>query len=160
MGLDPTAWVAIAFVLFVIAVFKPAKNAILSGLDAKIDEIKSQVEEAQELREEAQALLATYQRQQREALQEAEEMVARAEEDATRLRAEAEKDLEQALKRQEELAGEKIAQAEAAAVARVQELAVDLAVAATEKILSERLAGKPGKDLVDQAIEGLPTKLQ
>lgn len=160
MGLDPTAWVAIAFVLFVIAVFKPAKNAILSGLDAKIDEIKAQVEEAQQLREEAEALLATYQRQQREALQEAEDMVARAEEDAGRLRAEAEKDLEAALKRQEGLAAEKIAQAEAAAVARVQEMAVDLAVAATEKILSERLSGKPGKDLVDEAIADLPTKLQ
>ena len=158
--MDPTAWTAVAFVLFVIAVFKPAKKAILSGLDAKIDEIRTQVEEAQQLREEAQALLATYQRQQREALKEAEDIVTRAEEDASRLRAEAKKDLNDAIKRQEGLASEKIAQAETAAIARVQARAVDLAVSATEKILTDRLTGKAGKDLVDTAIGELPNKLQ
>jgi F-type H+-transporting ATPase subunit b len=158
--MDPTAWTAVAFVLFVIAVFKPAKKAILSGLDAKIDEIRTQVEEAQQLREEAQALLATYQRQQREALKEAEDIVTRAEEDASRLRAEAKKDLNDAIKRQEGLASEKIAQAETAAIARVQAMAVDLAVSATEKILTDRLTGKAGKDLVDTAIGELPNKLQ
>jgi F-type H+-transporting ATPase subunit b len=127
--MDPTAWVAVAFVLFVIAVFKPAKKAILGGLDAKIAEIRGQVEEAQQLREEAQALLATYQRQQREALQEAEDILTRG-------------------------------LAEAAAVARVQELAVDLAIAATEKILTDRMAGKGGTDLVNASISDLSTKLQ
>ncbi|MDA0654808.1 MAG: F0F1 ATP synthase subunit B [Proteobacteria bacterium] len=158
--MDPTAWVAVAFVLFVIAVFKPAKKAILGGLDAKIAEIRGQVEEAQQLREEAQALLATYQRQQREALQEAEDILTRAEEDAVRLRTEAVKDLDEAIKRQEILAIEKISLAEAAAVARVQELAVDLALAATEKILTDRMAGKAGSDLVDASIADLSTKLQ
>jgi F-type H+-transporting ATPase subunit b len=158
--MDPTAWVAVAFVLFVIAVFKPAKKAILGGLDAKIAEIRGQVEEAQQLREEAQALLATYQRQQREALQEAEDILTRAEEDAVRLRAEAAKDLDEAIARQEILATEKIGLAEAAAVARVQELAVDLAIAATEKILTDRMAGKAGKDLVDASISDLSNKLQ
>ena len=90
--MDSTAWTAVAFVLFVIAVFKPAKNAILSGLDARIDEIRLQVEEAQQLREEAQTLLANYQRQQREALKEAEDIVTRAEEDASRLRKKAKND--------------------------------------------------------------------
>lgn len=158
--MDPTAWVAVAFILFVIAVFKPAKKAILGGLDAKIAEIRGQVEEAQQLREEAQALLATYQRQQREALQEAEDILTRAEEDAVRLRAEATKDLDEAIKRQEILATEKIGLAEAAAVARVQELAVDLAIAATEKILTDRMAGKGGTDLVNASISDLSTKLQ
>ena len=158
--MNPTDWTAVAFVLFVIAIFKPAKNFILSGLDAKIDEIRSQVEEAEQLREEAQALLATYQRQQREALKEAEEIVSRAEENASRMRIKAENDLDEAIKRQETLAHEKIAQAEAAAIARVQSMAVNLAVSATEKILTERLAGKAGKGLIDHAISDLPTKLQ
>ena len=66
---DPTFWVAIAFVLFVIAVFKPIRGAMLGGLDAKIAEIRQEVEEAEKLREAAQSLLANYQRQQRQALQ-------------------------------------------------------------------------------------------
>lgn len=157
--MDSTAWTAVAFVLFVIAVFKPAKNAILSGLDARIDEIRLQVEEAQQLREEAQTLLANYQRQQREALKEAEDIVTRAEEDASRLRKKAKTDLDDAIKRQEALAREKIAQAEATAIARVQETTVDLAVSATEKILTDRLTGKAGKDLVNTAIGDLPNKI-
>ena len=62
---DPTFWVAVAFVVFVVLVFKPIKGALIGGLDAKIAEIRQEVEEAEKLREEAQSLLANYQRQQR-----------------------------------------------------------------------------------------------
>ena len=55
---DPTFWVAVAFVVFVVLVFKPIKGALIGGLDAKIAEIRREVEEAEKLREEAQSLLA------------------------------------------------------------------------------------------------------
>ena len=155
MNLDPTAWVAVSFFLFVLAIFRPAKKAILSGLDKKIDQIKAEIEEAQELREEAEALLASYHRKQREALQEAEAIVSRAQDDATRLRREAEGSIEAALKRQEELATEKISQLEAAAVSRIKNTAVDLAIDATEKVLEDRLAGKKGKELAEGSIAEL-----
>ncbi|MBT5499102.1 MAG: F0F1 ATP synthase subunit B, partial [Alphaproteobacteria bacterium] len=87
---DPTFWVAIAFVLFVIAVFKPIRGAMLGGLDTKIAEIRQEVEEAEKLCEEAQSLLANYQRQQRQALQDAENIVIRAREEAERHRADGE----------------------------------------------------------------------
>ena len=79
---DPTFWVAVAFVIFVIAVFKPIKGALMGSLDAKIEEIRREVEEAEKLREEAQSLLANYQRQQRQAMQDAENIVARAKDHA------------------------------------------------------------------------------
>tara|TARA_Y100001978_G_scaffold166902_1_gene154819 strand:+ start:133 stop:612 length:480 start_codon:yes stop_codon:yes gene_type:complete len=155
MNLDPTAWVAVSFFLFVLAVFRPAKKAILSGLDKKIDQIKSEIEEAQELREEAEALLASYHRKQREALQEAEAIVSRAQDDATRLRREAEGSIEAALKRQEELATEKISQLEAAAISRIRNTAVEIAMDATEKVLGDRLTGKKGKELAENSIAEL-----
>ena len=155
MNLDPTAWVAVSFFLFVLAVFSPAKKAILSGLDKKIDQIKSEIEEAQELREEAEALLASYHRKQREALQEAEAIVSRAQDDATRLRREAEGSIEAALKRQEELATEKISQLEAAAISRIRNTAVEIAMDATEKVLGDRLTGKKGKELAENSIAEL-----
>ena len=86
---DPTFWVAVAFVIFVIAVFKPIKTALIGGLDAKIKEIRQEVEEAEKLREEAQSLLANYQRQQRQALQTAEDIVARAKDEAKSYHAQA-----------------------------------------------------------------------
>ena len=157
---DPTFWTLVAFVIFFAAVFKPLKKALIGGLDSRIEQIRTEVEEAQRLREEAQALLASYQRKQREAVQEAEEIVNRAKQDAEVHRAQAEKDLAALLKRQEELAVEKIAQAEAAAVQEVREMAVDLAIAATGKILSEKVTGDLSDQLVDKAVAELPQKLQ
>lgn len=157
---DPTFWVAVAFVVLVILLFKPVRAKMLDGLDAKIAEIRREVEEAERLREEAQSLLASYQRQQRQAIQEAENIIARAKADAERHRAEGEEAIKEAIRRQEEQAREKIAQAEAAAIQEVRGMAVDLAITAAEKLLSDRLAGDEGGRLVDRSIQDIPSKLQ
>lgn len=157
---DPTFWVAIAFVVFVVALFKPVRGKLLDGLDAKIAEIRREVEEAERLREEAQSLLASYQRQQRQAAQEAENIVTRAKGDAERHRAEAAEAIKDAIRRQEELAREKIAQAEAAAIQQVRAMAVDLAIDAAQRLLAERLGGDEGSRLVDRSIQDIPSKLQ
>ena len=157
---DPTFWVAVAFVVFVILVFKPIKGALIGGLDAKIAEIRQEVEEAEKLREEAQSLLANYQRQQRQAIQDAEGIVARAKEEAERHRAEADEAMKDMLRRQEEQARVKIAQAEAAAIQEVRSMSVELSMAAAEKLLSDRLAGDGGSRLIDNSIEDITRKLQ
>ena len=157
---DPTFWVAIAFVLFVIAVFKPIRGAMLGGLDAKIAEIRQEVEEAEKLREAAQSLLANYQRQQRQALQDAENIVIRARQEAERHRAEGEEAMKEMVRRQEEQARDKIAQAEAAAIQEVRAMSVELAMKAAEKLLTDRLTGAEGVRLIDQSIEEIPGKLQ
>ena len=157
---DPTFWVAVAFVVFVVLVFKPIKGALIGGLDAKIAEIRQEVEEAEKLREEAQSLLANYQRQQRQAIQDAETIVARAKEEAERHRAEADEAMKDMVRRQEEQAREKIAQAEAAAIQEVRSMSVELAMAAAEKLLADRLAGDEGSRLIDNSIEDIPRKLQ
>ena len=157
---DPTFWVAVAFIVFVVLVFKPIKGALIGGLDAKIAEIRQEVEEAEKLREEAQSLLANYQRQQRQAIQDAEAIVARAKEEAERHRAEADEAMKDMVRRQEEQAREKIAQAEAAAIQEVRSMSVELAMAAAEKLLADRLAGDEGSRLIDNSIEDIPRKLQ
>jgi F-type H+-transporting ATPase subunit b len=157
---DPTFWVAIAFVLFVIAVFKPIRGAMLGGLDTKIAEIRQEVEEAEKLCEEAQSLLANYQRQQRQALQDAENIVIRAREEAERHRADGEEAMKEMVRRQEEQARDKIAQAEAAAIQEVRAMSVELAMKAAEKLLTNRLTGAEGGQLIDQSIEEIPSKLQ
>jgi len=157
---DPTFWVAVAFVVFVVLVFKPIKGALVGGLDAKIAEIRQEVEEAEKLREEAQSLLANYQRQQRQAIQDAEAIVARAKEEAERHRAEADEAMKDMVRRQEEQAREKIAQAETAAIQEVRAMSVELAMAAAEKLLADRLAGDEGANLIDRSIEDIPRKLQ
>ena len=101
---DPTFWVAVAFVIFVVLVFKPGRNAIGGALDEKIAQIRNEVDEAQRLREEAQASLAAYQRQQRDAAQEAEALMARAQAEIDSHRKQAAAQLKTVLERQESLA--------------------------------------------------------
>ena len=61
---------------------------------------------------------------------------------------------------QDEQAREKIAQAEAAAIQEVRSMSAELAMAAAEKLLADRLAGDEGSRLIDNSIEDIPRKLQ
>ena len=154
-----TFWVLVAFAIFVALMVWKARGAITGALDARAEAIRTEIEEAQRLREEAQGLLADYRRKQRDALEETEAMLRTAEEEAARLRARAEEDLAASLKRREQQALDRIAQAEAAAQAEVRNMAVDLAVSATRKLLEDRIDEKKSAGLIDQAIKELPGKL-
>jgi F-type H+-transporting ATPase subunit b len=154
-----TFWVGVAFAIFVIAAFKPGKRVLTQALDGRIARIREEVEEAQRLREEAQTMLASYQRRQREAIQEAEQIIAHAREEADRVKAKAEADLEDSIKRREQQASAKIAQAESAAIDEIREKAVDMAIEATARLLEEKLAGKAGEQAVADAIKDIPNKL-
>jgi F-type H+-transporting ATPase subunit b len=154
-----TFWVGVAFAIFVIATFKPGKRILTGALDGRIAKIREEVEEAQRLREEAQATLASYQRRQREAIQEAEQIIAHAREEAERSKAKAEVELEESIARREQQATDKIAQAEAAALEEIREKAVDMAIDATARLLEKKMAGEAGEQSVADAIKDIPNKL-
>lgn len=152
-------WVGLGFIIFVVLVWGKAKAAILGALDGRAERIRAQLDEAAKLRSEAEAMLKAAETRQREALQEAASIVAQAKTEAERLRAEAAADLEAALGRRQQAALEKIAQAEAAALAEVRRTAVDVAIAATRTLLTSQAAGPLGDQLLDQAIQELPGRL-
>ena len=154
-----TFWVAVAFVVFVILVAKPIWKSSTEALDAKIAQVRDEIEEAQQLREEAQATLASYQLKQRDAAQEVESMMAQAKAEAETHRQAAETALEATLRRQEQAALEKIRQAEATAVQEIRDRAVAVSLAATVKLLEEKLSGEAGDTLIDDAIKSLPNRL-
>lgn len=156
---SPEFWVAVAFVIFVVAVFRPLSRQASSALDAHGARIRSEIDEAHQLREEAQKLLAEYKRKQRDALGEAEEILEHAKTEAGHLRAQAETELEASLKRREQMAMEKIAQAEADAVQEVRNMAVDIAMTATTYLIKQKVDEKRARALVDDAIKALPKNL-
>lgn len=157
---DPTFWVAIAFVIFVVATVKPAVGKIGAMLDDKSEAIAAQLKEAETLREDAQAALANYQRLQRDALKEAEEIVTHAKEEAARIRKDAKEHLAESLKRREEQAAEKIARAEAQALQDVRNQAVELAMVATEKLLTDKVTPDVNAKILKDAVGDLPNRLQ
>lgn len=152
-------WVLIAFLILVGAVAKKVWAALTAGLDARAGRIKSHLDEAEKLREDAQSLLAEYQRKQHAAAEEAAGIVAQAKAEAERIREQAEVDLEQALKRREQQAIEKIAQAEAEALGEVRNQAVDLAMAASRRLLADNIDEGKAARLVDEAIKDLSGRL-
>jgi F-type H+-transporting ATPase subunit b len=156
---DPKNWVVIAFVIFVVLVWKPVYRALGKALDARASRIKAELDEARNLREETQRLLAEHQRKQREALKEAEAIIGHARGEADRIRREASANLDAAIARREKMAMDKIAQAEAQAVADVRNQAIDIAMAAAGKLLKDSVDARKADELVDAAILELDRKL-
>ncbi|MEO5375832.1 MAG: hypothetical protein H7840_16480, partial [Alphaproteobacteria bacterium] len=69
-------------------------------------------------------------------------------------------ELEEAVRRREAQAMARIAQAEMQAMAEVRNLAVDIVIAASQKLIADSLSPAAADALVDQAIRDLPRKLQ
>ncbi len=157
---DPSFWVAIAFIGFVaVVIYYKLPSIVGKQLDDRAARIKNELDEAQKLREDAQAMFADYQRRQRDALATAEDIVAKAKEDAEILRKESEAELQATLERRQALAEAKIKQAEEKALAEVQNIAVDVAIAASEKLMKDNLKAKEAGALIDQSIKDLGSQL-
>jgi F-type H+-transporting ATPase subunit b len=153
-------WVMISFIIFVgIIVYYKVPGMITAALDKRASEIARELDEARRLREEAQELLASYQRKKAEAMKEAEGIVAQAKIEAERLAHETRQVMEAQVVRRQQLAEDKIRQAESQAVAEVRAIAADIAVNAAQNLIAERVdAGKDSK-LVEHSISELASKL-
>jgi len=153
-------WVAISFFGFVALLVYYKVPALLGGmLDARADAIRKELDEARRLREEAQALLADYQKKRESAEEEAKAIVDQARREADLLTAETRKNLAETVERRTKIAQEKIARAEAQALAEVRSVAVDTAVAAAQRLLQGQVSSTSGGGLVDQSIQELKGKL-
>jgi len=151
-----TFWVAVAFVLFIaLVVYYAVPRRIISALDKRAESIQQELTEVRRLREEAQSILADYQRKQRDAEQEANDIIAQAEREAQAYAQETRQQFEDMLNRRVQMADEKIARAEAQAVAEVRSRAVDASVEATEQIIAEKLDTEKARALVEQSVDQL-----
>jgi F-type H+-transporting ATPase subunit b len=156
---DPEFWVLVAAIIFVAVVWRPAKKGIVTTLDERSARIRGELDEAEKLRQEAERLLAEYQQKQRAAFDEAQAIVAHAKEEAARIAAQGARDLEAALERRRRLAEERIAQAEAKAVAEIRATAIDVAIAAARDIITGSLDDRTRAALIDASIQSLPQGL-
>lgn len=156
---DPQFWVAISFVLFVAAVFKPVGKVICASLDNRSLKIQKDLDEALRLKEEAQALLASYQRKQKEAAEEAHKILENAKTESERLLADAEKKLEENLNKKIQLAMQKIANYEHSVMQEVRNNSIDLAINTVRRLIEESLNKKISDDLVSRAVAEMNSKL-
>jgi F-type H+-transporting ATPase subunit b len=157
---DAEFWVLLAVIVFAVVVWKPARTAIIGGLDARAARIRGELDEARRLRDEAEQLLAEYRRKERAAAADAEAIVAHAREEAERIAAQSGRDLEAALARRQRLAEERIAQAESKALEEIRAVAVDVAINAAREVILSEIDEARGGALLDTAITALPQQLR
>ena len=157
---DPTFWVLVAFIGFVgVLVYFKVPGMVTKGLDARAEKIKADLEDADALLKEAQDLLASYQKKQREAADEAQEIKARAKEEGKRIVENGRAQLEDSLQRREKLAMDRISQAEASALDEIRARTVDIALDATRDLLANNLSDHKANAMLNDAIRELPGRL-
>jgi F-type H+-transporting ATPase subunit b len=157
---EPETWVAVAFLIFVAILLKAGvPNMLFKTLDDRSARIKAELDEALRLRKEAEEVLAEYKRRQDEAEKTAESIIHNASLEAERMAVEAAAKVEEFIARRTRMAENKIAQAEAQALADVRAAAADVAVAAAESILISTTRGAAAESLLSQGIADLKSKL-
>ncbi|MFY7778359.1 MAG: F0F1 ATP synthase subunit B [Elstera sp.] len=156
---DPNTWVAIGFVVFVAFAGKKLWTALGGILDTHAATVKRQIDEASALRKEAETLLVEAKAQADKAKADAAQLTADAHAAAERLKVELQAELEATLARRQKAALDKIAQAEASALADVKNETIRIAIQATGALLAANATGDAAARLVDQAIADLPNRL-
>jgi F-type H+-transporting ATPase subunit b len=156
---DAEFWVLLAVVVFFVLVWKPGRRAIIGALDARAERIRQELDAARSLREEAERALAAYRKRQQEGAAEAQAIIVHAKEEAERITAQSRRDLDDALRRREVLAQERIAQEEAKALAEIRGIAVDVAISAARQVIAALLDERRSVALIDDAIAALPRQL-
>ena len=160
MFTEPETWVAIAFVILM-AVFAwlGVHRTVLTALDHRAQRIKAEIDDARRLKEEAAKLLADYQARRASAEREAQEIITNARAEAERVAAEAKTRMEDFVARRTKTAENKIALAEAQALADVRAAAAEAAVAAASTVLSQSVKGSVADDLLTKGIAEVKAKL-
>ncbi len=152
-------WVIAATIIFAALIWRPAKKALGSGLETRRNQIMHDLNEANRLRAEAEALLADARQRQESATRNAADIVAFAKAEVARMHVRAEGDMKQSIARRERQATDRIAQAETSALTEIRSRAVDLALETSAQLLSEKLPGDKGNQILDDVIATLPAKL-
>jgi F-type H+-transporting ATPase subunit b len=157
--LDNSFFAMVALVIFLgLMLFFGVHRIIAKMLDGKIAEIENDIAEAKRLRQEAANLLVEYEQKRVAAEREAEGIVTAAREEATRLTAEAQASLADLVARRTKAVEDKIAQAEAQAIAEVRARSADIAIEAARVVLSDEMNRNGGK-VVDAAIADVGNRL-
>jgi len=156
---EPRNWVAAAFVVFFLLFGRKLWGAIAAMLDERAAKIRAELDEAARLRTEAEAMLKDAQARRDNAMVEAKQLLEGAKVEAARLAQAAADEAEAAARRREQMALDRIAAAEKAAVDEVRTTAADVATVAARQVIAEGLSAEADGHLIDHAITQLPAAL-
>ena len=151
MYFDETAWVAIAFLLFFVLVWKKGKTAILSLLDERSLLIEKELNEAKSLKEEALEELRIALQNQKNVSDEAENLIKNAKETAKKIQEDANLKSLETIKRKEEQAKQKILSLEAEAIQNIKEITTSIVIESSKIYIKQKLDNKENINLISKS---------
>jgi F-type H+-transporting ATPase subunit b len=156
---DPKTWVVVAFVLFFVFFGRKLWQAMAKILDSRTEAVRESLAEASRLRQEAEAMLRDAEARRAAAVEDARRLVEGAQAQAASVAAAAAADAETASRRREQMAIDRIAAAEKAALDEVRLTAAEVATTAARQVLASGLSAEADAKLIDHAIDQLPAAL-
>lgn len=152
--------VLLAFLLFIAVLIYLKVPSLLGGmLDKRAEGIQSELDEARALREEAQTILASYERKQKEVVEQADRIVEHAKAEAANAAELAKEELKASIARRLAAAEDQIASAQASAVKEVRDQAITIAVGAANDVIAKQMTAAQGNKLIEDAIAEVDAKL-
>ena len=135
MFTDPQFWVAVAFFIFVAAIFNPIRKILTSNLDTQIKQIKVGIDEAENLKNEAKITLSEIEQRQSEVQKEIELIHKDAKNKIIKIEEAAEQKLNNQIQKRQVLASAKIDQLTRDANHEIQQNITSTAIEATVNLL-------------------------
>ena len=160
MFTDPQFWVAVAFIIFVIAIFNPIRKILTSNLDTQIKQIKVSIDEAENLKNEAQITLSEIKKRQSEVQKEIELIHKDAKNKIIKIQETAEHKLNDQIQKKQVLTSAKIDQLTRDANHEIQQKITSTAIEAAINLLLKKLDLNEKKNLINVSINELNSVLK
>ena len=151
MYFDETAWVAIAFVIFIGLVWRKASKAITGILDSRSLLIENELKEAKSLKEEALEELRKSLQSQKNISNEAEQIIKDAQDAAKKIREDAKFSCSEIIKRREEQAKQKIMALETEAVNNIKKITGSIIIESSKVFIESNLDKKENNDIINKS---------
>ena len=151
MYFDETAWVAIAFVIFIGLVWRKASKAITGILDSRSLLIENELKEAKSLKEEALEELRKSLQSQKNISNEAEQIIKDAQDAAKKIREDANVTCSEIIKRREEQAKQKIMALETEAVNNIKKITGSIIIESSKVFIESNLDNKENNNIISKS---------
>ena len=151
MYFDETAWVAIAFVIFIGLVWRKASKAIIGILDSRSLLIENELNEAKSLKEEALEELRKSLQSQKNISNEAEQIIKDAQDAAKKIREDANFRCSEIIKRREEQAKQKIMALETEAVNNIKKITGSIIIESSKVFIESNLDKKENNNIISKS---------
>lgn len=148
-------WVAMSFVLTVVALWRPVGKMFVKGMRNRRKEISKRIGDAVAVKEEAQRMLAEYERKFRGAEKEAKDILMRAEKEIELMKKDALAKLDAEMQAKENDAKIRLKTAEENASKEIADKTADITLKIVKKILTDSLDDKALDLLINASIEDL-----